>query len=112
MLIKAETGQISSSTTYSSMTLGHSRNELSKCPHGEHIILGIMTAHHPRWGGLRNRADRETKQLLEIVNKWGLKLATQQGTWSRSDQSSAIDLTFITSNLVNRLIICERAGRG
>ncbi|OQD64945.1 hypothetical protein PENANT_c410G08752, partial [Penicillium antarcticum] len=94
-----------------SNTLRHLKKELSKRPHGEHIILGDMNAHHPRWGGSGTRADQEAKQLLEIANEWGLELTTQQGrpTWSRNDQSSVIDLTFITSNLVSRLINCERA---
>ncbi|KAJ5121346.1 uncharacterized protein N7515_009307 [Penicillium bovifimosum] len=92
-------------------TLEQLRTELSKRPHGEHIILGDMNAHHPRWGGPGTRADREAEQLLEIVNGWGLELTTQPGTptWSRNDQSSVIDLTFITANLLDRLISCERA---
>ncbi|KGO73006.1 reverse transcriptase [Penicillium italicum] len=116
-LIRAETGQVSSYTTSTigrvaiSNTLRHLRNELSKRPHGAHITLGDMDAHHPRWGGTGTRADQEADQLLEIANEWGLELTTQQGrhTWSRNDYSLVIDLTFVTSNLVYRLFNCERA---
>ena len=32
-----------------------------------------------------------------------------KATWTRNDQSSVIDLTFISSSLSSRLILCERA---
>jgi ribonuclease HI len=94
-----------------SNTLEQLRCELSKRPLGEHVILGDMNAHHPMWGGLGTRTDNEAKQLIEIATEWGLELTTEEGkpTWSRNDQSSVIDLTFISSSLAGRLIQCERA---
>ncbi|KAI3184976.1 hypothetical protein DTO027I6_9891 [Penicillium roqueforti] len=57
------------------------------------------------------KADKEAEQLLRNTNEWGLELTTEKDkpTWSRNDQSSVIDLTFITSSLISRLIQCERA---
>ncbi|KAI1829205.1 hypothetical protein DTO027I6_9898 [Penicillium roqueforti] len=70
-----------------------------------------MNAHHPRWGGIGTRADKEAGQLLEITDERDLELLTEEGktTWSRNDQSSVIDLTFISSSLTSRLVRCERA---
>ncbi|KAJ5766658.1 reverse transcriptase [Penicillium nucicola] len=70
-----------------------------------------MNAHHPTWGGTGTKAGREAEQLLEITNEWGLEVTTEEGkpTWTRNDQSSVIDLTFVSSSLVGRLIQCERA---
>ena len=93
-----------------SQTLEQLRCELSKRL-GEHVILGDMNAHHPTWGGTGTKADREAEQLLEITNERGLEVTTEEGkpTWTRNDQSSVIDLTFVSSSLVGRLIRCERA---
>jgi hypothetical protein len=70
-----------------------------------------MNAHHPLWGGLGSKTDKEAEQLLEIATECGLELTTEKGkpTWSRNYQSSVIDLTFISSSLAGRLIRCERA---
>ncbi|OQD66240.1 hypothetical protein PENANT_c371G10633, partial [Penicillium antarcticum] len=70
-----------------------------------------MNAHHPTWGGIGTKADREAEQLLEITNEQGLEATTEEGksTWTRNDQSSVIDLTFVSSSLLDRLIQCERA---
>lgn len=94
-----------------SNTLEQLRHELSKRPHGEHVILGDMNAHHPRWGGIGTNADQEASQLIEIINEWSLEILTEEGrpTWTRNDQSSVIDLTLSTPSLVNRLIQCQRA---
>lgn len=95
----------------SSNTLEQLRRELSKRPHGEHVILGDMNAHHPRWGGVGSNTDQEAGKLMEIINKWGLEVLTEEGkpTWVRNDQSSVIDLTMTTPRLTNRLIQCQRA---
>jgi hypothetical protein len=87
-------------------TLEQLRDELSRRPHGEHVVLGDMNAHHPAWGGVGTKTDREAEQLLEITNEWSLEMTTEEGkpTWTRNEQSSVIDLTFISSSLVSRLI--------
>lgn len=70
-----------------------------------------MNAHHPIWGGLGTRIDNNAEKLLEIAIEWDLEMTTEQGkpTWSQNDQSSVIDLTFISSSLTGRLMHCERA---
>ncbi|KAJ5117510.1 zinc knuckle domain protein [Penicillium atrosanguineum] len=95
----------------SSNTLAQLRGELARRPLAEHIVLGDMNAHHITWGGIGIRADNEAEQLLEITGERGLELITETGraAWSRNDQSSVIDLTFISSSLFNRLVSCERA---
>lgn len=69
-----------------------------------------MNTHHPVWGGVGTRVDDEAEQLLEITDEHDLDLITEEGkaTWTRNDQSSVIDLTFVSSSLSNRLIRCER----
>ncbi|KAJ5330279.1 zinc knuckle domain protein [Penicillium atrosanguineum] len=95
----------------SSNTLAQLRGELARRPLAEHIVLGYMNAHHITWGGIGIIADNEAEQLLEITDERGLELITETGraTWSRNDQSSVIDLTFISSSLFNQLVNCERA---
>ena len=92
-------------------TLVRLRNELARRPLAEHIVVGDMNAHHPTWGGPGVRADDEAEQLLQIADEQDLELTTEQGkaTWTRNNQSSVIDLTFISSSLNSRLICCERA---
>ena len=94
-----------------SNTLARLRSELARRPLAEHVVLGDMNAHHPTWGGVGTKADKEAEELLEITNEQDLELITEEGraTWSRNDQSSVIDLTFISLSLTNRLVRCERA---
>lgn len=75
------------------------------------MVLGDMNAHHSLWGGVGTKTDREAEQLLKITNEWNLEMTTEEGkhTWTRNEQSSVIDLTFVSSSLVGRLIRCERA---
>jgi hypothetical protein len=72
------------------------REELTKRPFGEHIVVGDMNVHHPAWGGPGTRIDREAEDLLLIMDEQGLQLTTEEGmeTWSSREQSSVIDLTF------------------
>ncbi|KAJ5144459.1 hypothetical protein N7526_001967 [Penicillium atrosanguineum] len=94
-----------------SNTLAQLRSELARRPLAEHVVLGDMNAHHPAWGGLGTKTDKEAEELLEITNEQNLELITEEGkaTWSRNDQSSVIDITFISSSLTSRLVRCERA---
>ena len=89
-----------------SNTLAQLNREISKRPLVEHIVMGDMNAHHPAWGGAGTKIDDEAEQLLEIMDKHDLELITEEGkaTWTRNDQSSVIDLAFISSTLTSRLI--------
>ncbi|KAJ5110838.1 zinc knuckle domain protein [Penicillium argentinense] len=70
-----------------------------------------MNAHHPAWGGPGTKIDDEAEQLLQITDDQELELITEEGkaTWTRNDQSSVIDLTFISPSLSGRIIRCGRA---
>ena len=94
-----------------SNTLAQLRCEMARRPFAEHVVLGDMNAHHPIWGGIGTRADKEAEQLLDITDELDLDLITEEGraTWSRNNQSSVIDLTFISSSLACRLVSCQRA---
>ena len=94
-----------------SNTLAQLKSELAKRPLAEHVVVGDMNAHHPVWGGVGTRVDDEAEQLLEITDEHDLDLITEEGkaTWTRNDQSSVIELTFVSSSLSSRLIRCERA---
>jgi ribonuclease HI len=76
-----------------------------------HLILGDMNVHHPAWGGPGTKIDNEGTELLEIVDRHEIELATEEGivTWERGQSKSTIDLTFLSANLFNRLILIERA---
>lgn len=62
-----------------SNTLEQLRSELSKRSFGEHVVLGDMNAHHPAWGGVGTKTDREAEQLLGITNEWSLEMTTEEG---------------------------------
>ncbi|KAJ5313174.1 uncharacterized protein N7443_000058 [Penicillium atrosanguineum] len=83
----------------SSNTLAQLRGELARRPLAEHI------------GGIRIIANNKAEQLLEITDERGLELITETGraTWSQNDQSSVINLTFISLSLFNQLVNYERA---
>jgi hypothetical protein len=77
----------------------------------EHLILGDMNVHHPAWGGPGTKIDTEATELLEIVDRHEIELATEEGliTWERGQSKSTIDLTCLSASLFNRLILIERA---
>jgi ribonuclease HI len=77
----------------------------------DHILVGDMNAHHPAWGGPGTRIDPEAEILLEIMDRFNIELTTDEGTitWERNQQKSTLDLTLISSNLTNRMILYERA---
>ena len=94
-----------------SNTLAQLISELARRSLAEHVVLGHINAQHPTWGGLGTKVDKEAEELLEITNEQDLELITKEGraTWSRNDQRSVIDLTFISLSLTSRLVRCERA---
>lgn len=82
--------------------------ELRKREQAEHVVLGDLNLHHPAWGGEGVRASSGAEDLIKVMEKYGLELATEVGkpTWQRNDQSSVIDLIFMTTSLLNRLVGC------
>jgi hypothetical protein len=42
-----------------------------------------MNLYHPTWGGAYVKADNEADELIELTDKLGLELLTEQGliTW-------------------------------
>ncbi|OQD74219.1 hypothetical protein PENANT_c186G08171 [Penicillium antarcticum] len=62
-------------------------------------------------GRIGTKVDKEAEQLLEITDEQDLELLNEEeeATWSRNDQSSVIDLIFISPCLTSRLVRCERA---
>jgi hypothetical protein len=70
-----------------------------------------MNAHHPAWDGPGTKIEPERERLLEIADHYHIELNTEEGiiTWERGDHSSTINLTLLSTNLINRLITCERA---
>ncbi|EEA25056.1 reverse transcriptase, putative [Talaromyces marneffei ATCC 18224] len=84
---------------------------LGRSPTVEHLILGDMNVHHPAWGGPGTKIDEQGTELLEIVDRHEIELATEEGivTWERGQLKSTIDLTFLSASLFNRLVLMERA---
>lgn len=77
---------------------------------GEHIVLGDFNLHHPTWCGIRNPTQHTAAEsLLNILYPNGLSLASPQAvpTWEARGLSSTIDLTFLTSNLQERVCQCQ-----
>lgn len=91
------------------------RYELERLSHqnqaAEYVVVGDMNTHHSAWGGSGTAMEAEAEELLEVMDDGGLELATEEGTvtWERSHQRSVIDLTFISSSLINRMVCWERA---
>jgi hypothetical protein len=52
---------------------------LGRSPTIEHLILGDMNVHHPAWGGPGTNIDTEATELLEIVDRHEIELATEEG---------------------------------
>lgn len=84
-------------------------------PLAEHIIVGDMNAHHPRWGGPGAKQDAEGEDLLYIMDEHDLVLTTEEGefTWQRvvegRTRQSVLDLTYMSNSIQDRLISCGKA---
>ena len=94
-----------------SHTLLDLRDEIRKRSYGEHVVLGDMNVHHSAWGGPGTTIDGEAEDLLLITDEFKLDLLTEEGkiTWQRANQSSVLDLTFMSESLTHCLIQQERA---
>ncbi|EED20831.1 hypothetical protein TSTA_040250 [Talaromyces stipitatus ATCC 10500] len=97
-----------------STTFTHIDRELTRLGCSQttaHIVLGDMNAHHPAWGGPGTKIDEQATELLEIMDRHGIELATEEGlvTWERGQSQSTIDLTFLSTTLFHRLVLHERA---
>ncbi len=48
---------------------------------GEHVVVGDLNLHHPAWGGIHIPVmDSNSKDLLSVVEKFGLQLLLKKGT--------------------------------
>ncbi len=56
------------------------QEKLAASPLDEHIILGDFNLHHPVWGGMEAKNDRDVESLLAIVEQHGLHLFLKTGT--------------------------------
>ncbi|RAO74375.1 uncharacterized protein BHQ10_010387 [Talaromyces amestolkiae] len=96
-----------------SATFEHLQTQLAHYtnPTSEHVIVGDMNVHHPAWGGPGTKMDTAATELLEIMDHHEIELATEEGlvTWQRGKSTSTIDLTFLSANLFNRMVLYERA---
>ena len=59
-------------------TLNWLKNLLNKNSDGQHLVISDFNLHHPTWGGVKIEGDRETEQLLIIMNKRQLSLLLSQ----------------------------------
>ncbi|KAJ5100114.1 reverse transcriptase [Penicillium argentinense] len=85
--------------------------QASKASSGRAYCSRGTNAHNPAWGGPETKIDDKAEQLLQITDEQELELITEErkATWTRNDQSSVIDLTFISPSLSGRIIRCGRA---
>lgn len=81
---------------------------------GEHIIVGDMNLHHPRWAGPTYPLQHKlSDNLLEIVQSARLDLALLEGTITRDCQrgtrreQTTIDLSFASLPLLDQLVRCQ-----
>ncbi len=77
---------------------------------GEHIVVDDLNLHHPAWGGIHILVtDRNSKDLLSVVEEFGLQLLLKKGTitYEEAGHQSRIDLVFTTSFIAESLISCK-----
>ncbi|OXV05450.1 hypothetical protein Egran_06782, partial [Elaphomyces granulatus] len=71
-----------------------------------------MNLHHPIWGGEDAEEEPpEADELIHLMDEARLQLLTESGTvtWSRGEQRTTVDLTFVSQTLSERLIVNEVA---
>lgn len=70
-------------------------------------LFGDFNLHHHEWSDrVRGTSHQLADNLLEITETHGLELITTRGlvTWQRHDQTSTLDLSFISTSLQDRLV--------
>ena len=82
---------------------------LEEDPEGQHLVVGDLNLHHPTWGGLNVKKDREAEQLLTIMDEQQLSLllAQESITWRVNELQSTIDLSLGTPAVTQRMMSCE-----
>jgi hypothetical protein len=93
----------------SSSTLSAVLRSLDGVIADHHVLLRDFNLHHSFWSGpTRSTQHAAADELLDIVEKHDLTLTLSKGsiTWENSRAASIIDLTFMTSHLVDRLEHC------
>lgn len=74
---------------------------------GKHVVIGDFNLHHPAWGGIYiTVTDRNSEDLLSIVEEYGLQLLLQKSTvtYKEAGHQSTIDLVFATPFIAESLI--------
>jgi ribonuclease HI/exonuclease III len=91
-------------------TLPKAREALARHQAAEQILLGDFNLHHPLWGGLgRRETDPEAEDLIDIIGDFALHNTLPPGTitFEEGRVQSAIDLCYVTTGLIDRIIKSE-----
>ncbi len=70
-------------------------------------MVGDLNLYHPAWGGIHiHLTDRNSGDLLSVVEEFGLKLLLKKATisYEEAGHQSTIDLVFATSFIAESLI--------
>ncbi|KAJ5151525.1 uncharacterized protein N7482_010777 [Penicillium canariense] len=88
-------------------------SEIAKRPEAEHVVVGDFNLHHPLWGGPSVRKTEQEAHILvdSILPDLSLTYVGEPGkpTWQQGPLKSVIDLTFVSSSLLDCLTTCEIA---
>lgn len=78
----------------------------------EHVVVGDFNLHHPAWGGIHiSTTDRNSEDLLSLVEEYGLQLLLKKGkiTYEEAGNQGTIDLVFAFLLISESLISCKVA---
>lgn len=88
----------------------HLEKALAAQRDGEHVVVGDLNLHHPAWGGIHIPVtDRNSEDLLSVVEEYGLQLLLKKGTitYKEAGHQSTTDLVFATPFIAESLISCK-----
>jgi exonuclease III len=81
--------------------------ELKEHEEGDHIIIGDFNLHHRMWGGDQAKEDKESDELIWIMELHNMELVLPQGTPTYTENcSTTIDLVFTSASLKDRVLQC------
>ena len=82
---------------------------LKKNSERQHLMIKNLNLHHSTWSDLNIKKDKETEQLLIVMNKKQLSFLLFQKfiIWRISKLQNTIDLFLSTSTITQRLMSCK-----
>ena len=76
---------------------------------GHHVITGDFNLHHPEWSEENCQMHEAAEALLDVTTRYDMKQMVPNGTvtWQARGSQQTLDLTWVSSELANRVLICQ-----